>query len=131
MKRGLLSEVEAAERTATEITSSAGEYNLTIIDFQRQWEHVVREMMRLCPILGQAYGIPGVHTIADNAYAINWGNGVLYDEAKTDQELRSQVQAGLLQPERYLGWYYNWPCATPEDRKKIREEYMPEALEEE
>lgn len=131
LKRGLLSEVEAAERTATEITSSAGEYNLTIIDFQRQWEKVVREMMRVCPILGQAYDIPGAHTISDDAYSVTWGNGVLYDEAKTDQELRAQVQSGLLQPERYLGWYYNRPCATPEDRKKIREEYMPEALEEE
>ena len=130
LKRGLLSEVEATERTATEITSSAGEYNLTVIDFQRQWEKVVREMMRLCPILGKAYSIPGVHAIADNAYSVNWGNGVLYDEAKTDQELRSQVQAGLLQPERYLGWYYNRPCATPQDRAKIREEYMPVAVEE-
>lgn len=131
MKRGLLSEVEAAERTATEITSSAGEYNLTIIDFQRQWEKVVREMMRLCPILGQAYRIPNAHAIADNAYTVEWGNGVLYDEAKTEQELLRQVQSGLLQPERYLGWYYNRPCITAEDRKKIREEYMPEALEDE
>lgn len=130
LKRGLLSEVEAAERTATEITSSAGEYNLTIIDFQRMWEVTVKETMRLCGILGHLYNVAGAHEIADDAVVINWGNGILYDENKTDQELRAQVQAGLLQPERYLGWYYNLPCETPEDRAKIREMYMPAALEE-
>ena len=130
LKRGLLSEVEAAERTATEITSSAGEYNLTIIDFQRQWEQTVRELMRVCPILGQAHGVAGSHSVSDDQYTINWGNGILYDEAKTDQELRSQVQAGLLKPERYLGWYYNRPCETPAEREQIRKEYMPDALAE-
>ena len=53
LKRGLLSEVEAAERTATEITSTAGEYNLTVIEFQRMWEETVQETMRVCGILGQ------------------------------------------------------------------------------
>lgn len=43
LKRGLLSEVEAADRTATEITSSEGEYNLTIIDFQQMWETTARK----------------------------------------------------------------------------------------
>lgn len=128
LKRGLLSEVEAAERTATEITSSAGEYNLTIIDFQRMWERVVRETLRLCGILGPIYSVPQAHAIAADAVTIAWGNGILYDEAKTDQELRSQVSSGLLQPERYLGWYYNRPCETPEDRAKIRQDYMPETL---
>lgn len=131
LKRGLLSEVEAAERTATEITSSAGEYNLTVIDFQRVWEHAVKETMRVCSILGQLYNVAGAHDIPEDAVVINWGNGVLYDEAKTDQELLAQVSAGLLQPERYLGWYYNLPCDTPEERKAIREKYMPEDLEEE
>ena len=126
LKRGLLSEVEAAERTATEITSSAGEYNLTIIDFQRMWERAVKETMRLCGILGQLYKVPGAHEVADDAVVINWGNGVLYDEAKTNSELFSQVQAGLLQPERYLGWYHNLPCDTLAQRAKIRKDYMPE-----
>lgn len=130
LKRGLLSEVEAAERTATEITSSAGEYNLTIIDFQRQWEQTVRELMRVCPILGQAHGVAGSRSVNDDEYTINWGNGILYDEAKTDQELRSQVQAGLLKPERYLGWYYNRPCETQAEQEQIRKEYMPDALAE-
>ena len=126
LKRGLLSEVEAAERTATEITSSAGEYNLTIIDFQRMWEKTVKEALRVCGILGQLYKVPGAHEIAEDAVVINWGNGVLYDEAKTNSELLSQVQDGLLQPERYLGWYYNLPCETPAQRAKIRKDYMPE-----
>ena len=129
LKRGLLSEVEAAERTATEITSSAGEYNLTIIDFQKMWEITVKETMRVCGILGQLYRMPGAHEIAEDAVVINWGNGVLYDEAKTYAELKEQVSMGLLQPERLLGWYHNLPCDTPEDRAKIRKNYMPEAVE--
>lgn len=130
LKRGLLSEVEAAERTATEITSSAGEYNLTVIDFQRRWERVVREAVRLCGVLGQAHAISGAHAVDDKNIVISWGNGVLYDEAKTNSELLGQVSAGLLQPERYVGWYHNLPCDTPEERAVIRENYMPEKLEE-
>ena len=129
LKRGLLSEVEAVERTATEITSSAGEYNLTIIDFQKMWEKTVKETLQICGVLGQLYNIPGAHEVAEDSVIINWGNGVLYDEGKTDQELLNQVSRGLLQPERYLGWYYNLPCDTPAQREKIRKDYMPEAVE--
>lgn len=130
LKRGLLSEVEAAERTATEITSSAGEYNLTIIDFQKMWEKAVREVLQLCGILGQLYRLQGACEVKDDDVVFNWGNGVLYDEAKTYAELKEQVSMGLLQPERLVGWYHNVPCDTTEDRAKIREQYMPEALEE-
>lgn len=130
LKRGLLSEVEAAERTATEITSSAGEYNLTIIDFQRMWEEMIAEAMRLCGILGQLYRLPGAHEVQEDAVVFNWGNGVLYDEAKTNAELLSQVQSGLLQPERYMGWYHNLPCETQAERDKIRKDYMPVVVEE-
>ena len=128
LKRGLLSEVEAAERTATEITSSAGEYNLTIIDLQRIWEGTVRETLRLCSILGDAYKIAGAHPVEENAVVINWGNGILYDEEKTYREMKEQVSMGLLQPERLVGWYHNMPCDTPEERAQIREAYMPETL---
>lgn len=127
LKRGLLSEVEAAERTATEITSSAGEYNLTIIDLQRMWESTLEEVLRVCSVLGELYRVPGAGAVEFKNVAIAWGNGVLYDEAKTNQELSSQVSSGLLQPERYLGWYYNLPCETEAERAKIRKNYMPDA----
>ena len=130
LKRGLLSEVEAAERTATEITSSAGEYNLTIIDLQRVWEGVVKEALRLCSVLGDAYKITGAHPVNEKSVVINWGNGILYDEGKTYKEMKEQVSMGLLQPERLVGWYYNMPCETPEERGKVRETYMPMAVEE-
>lgn len=130
LKRGLLSEVEAAERTATEITSSAGEYNLTIIDFQKMWETAVRDALRLCGVLGQLYQVAGANAADDKDVVFNWGNGVLYDEAKTYAELKEQVSMGLLQPERLVGWYHNLPCETPEDRKKIRKNYMPDSIEE-
>lgn len=130
LKRGLLSEVEAAERTATEITSSAGEYNLTIIDLQRVWEGVVKEALRLCSVLGDAYKVAGAHPVDEKSVVINWGNGILYDEEKAYKEMKEQVSMGLLQPERLMGWYYNMPCETPEEREKVREAYMPMATEE-
>lgn len=125
LKRGLLSEVEAAERTATEITSSAGEYNLTIIDFQNMWKRAVLETVRICGILGQMYKVDGAHDVADDAVVFDWGNGVLYDEAKTFAEMKEMVAQGLLQPERLMGWYLDLPCDTPEERAVIREKYMP------
>lgn len=131
LKRGLLSEVEAAERTATEITSSAGDYNLTVIEFQRMWETAVQEAIRVCSILGQLYQISGASDIPEGAVTINWGNGVLYDEAKVYAELKEQVSMGLLQPERLVGWYHNMPCDTPAQREKVRKLYMPEVEPEE
>lgn len=125
LKRGLLSEVEAAERTATEITSSAGEYNLTVIDFQNMWKKAVLETVRLCGTLGQMYQIPDACEVAEEDITFEWGNGVLYDEEKTFADLKEMVAQGLLQPERLLGWYHNLPCDTPEERAVIREKYMP------
>ena len=129
MKRGILSEVEAAERTATEITSSAGDYNLTIKDLQEMWTASVNETLRICCIIGKMYGLYSGATIEPDDISISYGNGILYDEDKTNSEMMSQVQAGLLAPERYLAWYYNLPCDTEADRAKIRKEYMPEVEE--
>lgn len=131
LKRGLLSEVEAAERTATEITSSAGDYNLTIIDFQKMWEKAVQEAMRVCSIFGQLYQIPGAQDIPEDAVTINWGNGVLYDEEKTWEDYKAMVAAGLLKPEIAVGWRFNLPTDTTAQREKVRKLYMPEIETEE
>lgn len=125
LKRGLLSEVEAAERTATEITSSAGEYNLTIIDFQNVWEKAIREVVQLCGTLGQLYHIAGAHEVEDDAVVFDWGNGILYDENKAWEDYKGMVSAGLLRPEIALGWRFNLPTETESDLKTIRDKYMP------
>ena len=126
LKRGLLSEVEAAERTATEVTSSAGDYNLTIIDFQQMWESAVREAVQLCGVLGRLYRVPDAHDVPEDAVAIDWGNGILYDEDKTWADYMGMVAAGMLKPEIALGWRFGMPTETAADLAKIREKYMPE-----
>lgn len=130
LKRGLLSEVEAQERTAKEITSSEGDYNLTVIDFQQMWENAVREAVRLCGVLGQMYQIPGAHEVEAEDIAIDWGNGVLYDEEKTWSDYKDMVASGLLKPEIALGWRFNMPTETQSQLRRIREKYMPDALSE-
>ena len=129
LKRGLLSEVEAAERTATEVTSSEGDYNLTIIDFQQMWESALREAVRLCGVLGRMYRIPGAHDVEDDSIAVDWGNGVLFDEEKTWADYKDMVAAGLLKPEIALGWKFNMPRDTEAQLAKIRKKYMPEVVE--
>lgn len=126
LKRGLLSEVEAAERTATEVTSSKGDYAVTIADIQSIWTEGVEEALALCGRLGQLYQVPGAHEIGPGEAQLSYGDGVLYDRDKVNQEMLTQVQAGLLAPERYLGWYYELPADTPEERAKIRADYMPQ-----
>lgn len=128
LKRGLLSDVESAERTATEVTSSAGDYNLTIIDFQRMWEDAVRQALVLCGTLGRLYRVQGAVDLKETDAVIDWGNGVLYDESKTWTDYKAMVAAGLLRPEIAVGWYFGVPTETPADLEKIREKYMP-ALE--
>ena len=128
MKRGLISEVEAEERTATEITSSAGEYNLTIIDLQEIWENAVKATVKLCGELGVLYRVKDAHEITDDdAVSIDWGNGILFDEDKTWANYMAMVSAGLLKPEIAVGWRFGMPTETPEDLQKVREKYMPEA----
>lgn len=127
LKRGILSEVEAAERTATEVTSSAGDYNLTIVDFQEMWENAVREAVRVCEVLGRlykAYSGPAIDPEKD--VVIDWGNGILFDEDKTWADYMAMVAAGMIRPEIALAWKFNLPWKTPEDLAKIRKKYMPE-----
>lgn len=127
LKRGILSEVEAVERTAKEVTSSEGDYNLTIIDFQQMWEEAVREAVRVCDILGQMYAQwPSGAVDLEKDVIIDWGNGILYDEDKTWADYMSMVSAGLLKPEIALAWKFGMPWETPEELAKVREKYMPE-----
>lgn len=126
LKRGMLSQVEAMDKTATEVTSSAGDYNLTIIDFQKMWETALRELVVLCGKLGKMYRIPGAHDITEDAITIDWGNGVLYDEDKRWTDLKAMVAAGMLKPEYAVGWYFGMPTETPRDFEAIRARYMPE-----
>ena len=127
LKRGILSEVEAAQRTATEITSSAGDYNLTIIDFQQMWERAVRESVRVCDVLGRMYGLRGGSPVdPEKDISIDFGNGVLYDEDKVWADYMAMVASGMMRPEIALAWKFNLPWETPEDLEKIRRTYLPE-----
>lgn len=126
LKRGILSEVEAAERTATEITSSAGDYNLTIQDFQQMWEDAVRELLVTCDRLGQQYKLCDATKFDTESIIVDWGDGVLFDRTRTWAEYQAMVASGMMKPEIALAWYFNLPHETPEDIAKIREQYMPE-----
>lgn len=127
LKRGILSEVEAVERTSTEITSSAGDYNLTITDFQQMWEGAAREVLGICDALGRMYKLCDSTAFDPKTdVTIDWGDGVLFDRDKAWAERKEQVASGMLKPELALAWYYNLPHDTPEDLAKIRKDYMPE-----
>lgn len=123
LKRGMLSDANVEERTATEISSSAGDYNLTVMDFQRMWDQAVQETVSLCCILAELYGIGGCF---DAKISIDWGNGILYDEDKTWENYLKMVKEGLIKPEIALGWRFGMPTETESDLQAIRTRYMPE-----
>ena len=91
----------------------------------------MKEAMRLCGILGQMYQVDGAHAVKDDAFSIDWGNGILYDENKAWEDYKSMVSTGLLKPEIALGWRFGMPTETEEDLAAIRKKYMPAAVEEE
>lgn len=124
LKRGMLSDANMEDRTATEISSSAGDYNLTVIDFQRMWEQAVRESLALCCTLAKLYQMASAPRKVE--LSIDWGNGVLYDEDKTWESYRTMVAEGLLKPEIALGWRFNMPWETPQQCEAIRSRLMPE-----
>ncbi len=123
LKRGMLCEANLDQRTATEISSSTGEYSLTVMDFQEMWEKAVHEAVALCVRLGRLY-IPGIGE--DTTHSIDWGNGVLYDEEKTWQGYLTMVEKGLLRPEIALGWRFNMPTETEAHLAAIRRKFMPD-----
>lgn len=125
IKRGLISEVEAVERTAKEVTSSEGDYNLTITDLQEVWTQAVHDAVKLCGILGKLYDVQGAGEVAEDAVSIDWGNGVLFDEEKEWADYMAMVSSGMLKPEIAVGWRFGLPTDTEADLALIREKYMP------
>ena len=128
LKRGLLGEVEAAQRTATEVTSSQGDYALTIQDLQQMWETALRQALVLCGQLGVLYRLPGAQALdGEKDVAVEWGNGVLYDKDKAWAETMQLVSAGMLRPEIALAWKYGLPWESETDLEQVRQKYMPDA----
>ena len=121
LRRGTLSDANVEERTATEITSSTGDFNLTVIDFQQMWEQALHQTVALCCRLAQLYGV----TLQQGQVSIDWGNGVLYDEEKTWEQYLQMVDKGLLKPELALAWRFHMPADTEEELLKIRKALMP------
>ncbi len=120
LRRGMLSDAQVEDRTATEITSSAADFNLLVIACQQVWEKAVKETAGLCAVLAEMYGLPKV----DTGVTFDWGNGVLFDEDKTWEGYMEMVKAGLIAPEVALGWRFNMPFATEAERAEIRRRYM-------
>lgn len=122
LQRGMLSDANAEDRTATEIAASAGQFSLTVIQLQRMWEQAVAGCFVLCAVLGKLYGLQ-----VEADYSIDWGNGVLYDEDKLWQSYLQMVDKGLLKPEIALGWRFNLPAETAGEQAQVRQRLMPAA----
>lgn len=68
LKRGLLSQVDTVQRTATEITSSEGEYLATVLMLRRLAEKAARELVALrCNLEGEE--VPQIE--------FSWGDNVI------------------------------------------------------
>ena len=119
LKRGMLSDANIEDRTATEITASAAEFSLTVMDFQVMWQQAVEETLTLCRTLAELYGFaefePGL-------LQIDWGNGTLYDQEKTWADYMEMVSKGMLRPEVALAWRFGLQGV---DEAVIREKWMP------
>ena len=122
LKRGMLSDANLDQRTATEISASEAEHNLTVMDFQSMWQKALTHAVGLCATLGRLYRIPGA---GEGQVSVDWGNGVLYDEDKLWQDYKDMAQKGLIRPEIALGWRFGMPTETEEDLAAIRSKYMP------
>ena len=123
LKRGMLSDANAEKWTATEISSSSAEYNLTVMELQKVWQQAVHSAVVLCAKLAEVYHLPAIR---DTQVLMDWGNGILYDEDKTWQQYLQMTEKGLICPEIALGWRFHMPWDTPEQREKIRNLFMPE-----
>ena len=120
LKRGMLSDSNIEDRTATEISASAAEYALTVIEFQRMWQNALEETVALCQVLAELYGFP----VQDpGPISIDWGNGSLYDQEKTWTDYVQMVDKGLIRPEIALAWRFG---LAGESEESIRHRLMPQ-----
>ncbi len=122
LKRGMLSDANMEERTATEIAASNADYTLTVMDFQDMWQTAAEEAVALCAVLAELYGM---EVPQDTDFAIDWGNGVLYDEDAAWSRYMEMVDKGLLKPEMALGWRFGMKTETEADLQAIRKRFMP------
>lgn len=122
LRRGMLSDANMEDRTATEITSSAGDFNLTVLELQRMWADAVQDTVDLCAVLAKMFRL---EVPRETRISIDWGNGILYDEEQTWAEYVQMVKDGLLKPELALGWRFGMAADTREQQAAIREKYMP------
>jgi hypothetical protein len=103
VKRGILSDAEAVSKTATEINSSAGDYSLSIIEFQNLYYDALQAALRLADQLGQAYRLCDGTAWDTEVLNVTWGNGVLYDADKEWADRLAMVQQGMLRNLRWRG----------------------------
>lgn len=131
LKRGILSEVQDVERTATEVAASTADYALTVQDLQAAWQSAAQAALTQCDALGRAYGLCGPEPFdAAAQLALDWGDGVLYDRARLWAEQQQMVADGLLRPELALAWYYGLPHGSEAELAAIREKFMPHTAQE-
>ena len=123
LKRGMLSDSNMEDRTATEITASAAEFSLTVMDFQLMWQRAAEETLALCEILAELYHLPEQNP---GQLRVDWGNGTLYDQEKTWADYMEMVDKGLLKPEVALAWRFG---LMGENEATIRDKLMPPAKE--
>ena len=121
LRRGMLSDANVEERTATEIASSTADFNLTLLELQGMWEKAIEDAVGICGILAKLYSLAA----PEGDYGVNWGNGVLYDESAQWLEYLEMVKAGILKPEVALGWRFGMCADTESQQAAIREKYMP------
>ena len=119
LKRGMLSDANLADRTATEIAASAMEFALTVLDFQMIWKDAVERSMELCRTLAELYGFAPKTA---EQIRFDFCNGNLYDRDKTWADYMDMVARGILKPEVALAWRFG---LAGEDEAAIREKYMP------
>lgn len=117
LRRGMLSDSNIEDRTATEITASSMEFSLTVLEFQRIWQQAVEETMTLCTLLAELYDLPARDL---GKVSFDWGNGVLYDQEKIWADYMEMVSKGILKPEVALAWRFGI-----QDEKTVREKLMP------
>ena len=120
LKRGMLSDANELDRTATEISASTAEFSLTVLEFQVMWHKALEKVMALCQTLAELYGFADCDV---GEVTVDWGNGTLYDQEKIWADYMDMVDKGILKPEVALAWRFG---LAGETEQAIREKLMPQ-----
>ncbi len=99
---GTLSDVQDADKTATEIKSSKQRSYSTVKDIQKSGQNALENLAYAMWVWGSLAGLPVSELNTDEDMTFNWDDSIIIDKDTNLASMQADVASGLVRGELYL-----------------------------